>query len=216
MSQGAISCSAAQMWASRCCPQELGARRSREGPHAVVKAQGPGLTASRCGTAPVWSSGLGMCGQLVNQAAAFGQPLPSALARLAAAATDTFEDHGFFVVPIGRNNHGQGAVDGFLSRVAKKPLGPAVPTRDHAVEVFGKDCVVRQFYDRRVVLRGAIRDRLSPPSPPERGAPPTTFDTTLATTFSTMSTALRVCQVARGKSGGQLPHTLRAKTERNY
>ena len=40
-------------------------------------------------------------------------------------ATDTFEDHGFFVVPIGRNNHGHGPADGFLSRVAKEPMGTA-------------------------------------------------------------------------------------------
>ena len=58
-------------------------------------------------------------------------------------ATDTFEDHGFFVVPIGRNNHGHGPADGFLSRVAKEPMGPAVPTGDHALEIFRKDCVIR-------------------------------------------------------------------------
>src|ERR1700722_760394 len=69
---------------------------------------------------------------------------------------DTFEDHGFFVVPVGRYNHGHGPADGFVGRVAKKTLGPAVPTGDHAVEVFGKDCVIRRFYDRPVVLRGAI------------------------------------------------------------
>jgi hypothetical protein len=39
-------------------------------------------------------------------------------------APDTFEDHGFFVVPIGRNNYGHRPADGFLGRVAKKPLGP--------------------------------------------------------------------------------------------
>ena len=71
-------------------------------------------------------------------------------------ATDTFKDYGFFVVPIGRNNEGHRPADGFIGRVAKKTLGPVVPTGDHAVEVFGKDCVIRRFHDRRVVLRGAI------------------------------------------------------------
>ena len=71
-------------------------------------------------------------------------------------ATDTFEDFGLFVVPIGRNNEGHRPADGFVGRVAKKTLGPAVPTGDHAVKVFGEDCVIRRFHDRRVVLRGAI------------------------------------------------------------
>ena len=35
-------------------------------------------------------------------------------------------------------------------------IGAAFPTGDHAVEVFRKDCVIRRFYDSRVVLRGAI------------------------------------------------------------
>ena len=71
-------------------------------------------------------------------------------------AMDTLEDHGFLVVQIGRDKEGHRTTDGFLSRVAKKPLGPAVPTGDYAVEVLGKDRVVRRFYDRRVVLPGAV------------------------------------------------------------
>jgi hypothetical protein len=71
-------------------------------------------------------------------------------------ATATFEDHGFFVVPIGRNKYRHRPANGFLGRIAKEPLSTLVPTGDDAVEVLGMDRVVRRLYDRRVVLSGAI------------------------------------------------------------
>ena len=82
-------------------------------------------------------------------------------------ATDTFEDHGFFVEPIGRNNHGHRPADSLLGRVAKKPLRRAVPTDDDTFEVLGKYRVVRRFDDRRVVLRGVIARQTFPASAPE-------------------------------------------------
>jgi hypothetical protein len=57
-------------------------------------------------------------------------------------ATDTSEDHGFFIEPIGRNNHGHRLADSLLGGVAKKPLRRAVPTGDCTFEVFGKDRIV--------------------------------------------------------------------------
>ena len=57
-------------------------------------------------------------------------------------ATDAREDHRFFVVPIGRDKHSHRPADGFLGRVAEEPQGPAVPTHNEAVEVFGKDRIV--------------------------------------------------------------------------
>ena len=80
--------------------------------------------------------------------------------------TDALEDHRFFVVSIGRNKYGHRPADGFLGRVAKEPLGRAVPTDDDAVEVLGKDRVVRRFDDRRVVLRGVISRQTFPASAP--------------------------------------------------
>src|SRR5271170_6166284 len=51
-------------------------------------------------------------------------------------ATDAFEDSGFFVVTIGRNEHSQRLADRFLARVAEETLRAAVPARDDAIDVF--------------------------------------------------------------------------------
>jgi hypothetical protein len=130
--------------------------------------------------------------------------------------TDPFEDHGFFVMPIGRNNHGHRPADRFLGRVAKKPLGPSVPTGDHPVEDLWKG------FRRPTILRSlrsaARRDRAIGfrHLRPQNGAllqRPLTRPSRLH--FDHVS-GTWIFQVARGKPGGQLMHTLRAKTGRNY
>ena len=69
-------------------------------------------------------------------------------------APDAFEDFGFFVMAIGRNEYSHRLADRLLARVAEEALRATVPARNDAVDVFRNDGVVGRFDNRGVVLRG--------------------------------------------------------------
>ena len=72
------------------------------------------------------------------------------------ASADPFEDKGFFVLSIHRNKDRHRPSHGLLRRIAKEELRATVPSHNDAVEILGKDGVVRRFNDGRVVLSGAL------------------------------------------------------------
>jgi len=72
------------------------------------------------------------------------------------SAPDAVQHHGFFVVPIRRNEDCDGPANGFLRGIAEESMRATIPAGDHAVEVFGQDRVIGGFNDRGVVQRGAI------------------------------------------------------------
>ena len=57
------------------------------------------------------------------------------------------EDHVFFGLPIGGNDHPDRLADRFRGGVAEHPFGGAVPRRDDAVQVLADDGVVGRFDD---------------------------------------------------------------------
>src|SRR5262249_47937310 len=70
--------------------------------------------------------------------------------------TNTVQDHRFFVVPIRRNEDCDRLAYGFFRDIAEDVLSATIPPGDHAVEVFGKDSVIRGFNDCGVMQRGAM------------------------------------------------------------
>ena len=72
------------------------------------------------------------------------------------AAADTFEDHGLLLVEILRNEDRHRPPHGLLRAIAEEDLGATIPSQNNAVQILGKDCVVRRFNDGRIVLRGAF------------------------------------------------------------
>jgi hypothetical protein len=54
------------------------------------------------------------------------------------AAADTFEDHGFCVMPIRRNEDRYGLTHCLFCGITKEELGAAVPSHDDAIEILGK------------------------------------------------------------------------------
>ena len=71
------------------------------------------------------------------------------------------EDHVFFGLPIGRNDHADRLADGFGRGVAEHAFGRPIPGRDDAVQILADDRVVRRFDDaREVPNRNISRQRL--------------------------------------------------------
>src|SRR5262249_26236956 len=60
---------------------------------------------------------------------------------------DAPENARFLVVPIWRDEGKDRHANHFLGSIAKETLGPLVPTRDNAVEVFADDGVVKTLDD---------------------------------------------------------------------
>ena len=72
------------------------------------------------------------------------------------AAADPFEDKGFFVLSIHWDKNRHRPSHGLLRRIAKEELRAMVPSHNSAVEILGKDRVVRRFNDGHVVLSRAL------------------------------------------------------------
>jgi hypothetical protein len=72
------------------------------------------------------------------------------------ASADPFENKGFFVLSIHWNKDRHRPSHGLLRRITKEELRATVPSHNDAVEILGKDRVVRRFDDGRIVLSGAI------------------------------------------------------------
>src|SRR4029077_14888656 len=71
-------------------------------------------------------------------------------------SADPFEDKGFFVLSIHWDKDRHWPSHGLLRRIAKEELRATIPSHNSAVEILGKDRVVRRFNDGRVVLSGAL------------------------------------------------------------
>ena len=72
------------------------------------------------------------------------------------ALADPLEEWPLFVLSIHWNKDRHRPSHRLLRRIAKEELRATVPSHNDAVEILGKDRVVRQFDDSRVVLRGAF------------------------------------------------------------
>jgi len=72
------------------------------------------------------------------------------------ASANPFEDKGFFVLSIHWNKDRHRPSHGLPRCIAKEELRAPVPSHNDAVEILGKDRVVRRFDDGRIVLSGAI------------------------------------------------------------
>ena len=71
-------------------------------------------------------------------------------------APDAREHVVFLGLPIGGDDHPNGAADRLGGRVAEHPFGGAVPGRDDAVQILADDRVVRRFDDLGEMARGDI------------------------------------------------------------
>jgi hypothetical protein len=83
-------------------------------------------------------------------------PLSNRLVVDSFASADPFEDKGFFVLSIHWDKDRHWPSHRLLRRIAKEELRATIPSHNSAVEILGKDRVVRRFNDGRVVLSGAL------------------------------------------------------------
>ncbi len=75
-------------------------------------------------------------------------PLPDRLeVRDRLAGPDARQDHVFFGLPIGGNDHADRLADGFGGGVAEHAFGRAVPGGDDAVQILADDGIVGRFDD---------------------------------------------------------------------